>query len=80
MTGKDNVKEIEVSDSIDREDLFGTLDCNLRMIEEETGSEIIQRGSGLIIKGGDIELSSGIIHELSAMLPTPERAILRRDV
>lgn len=72
MTEKDSIKEIEVSDSVDREDLFGTLDCNLRMIEEETSSEIIQRGSKLIIKGGDAELASGIIHELSAMLERGE--------
>ena len=72
MTDKDNVKEIEISDAVDREDLFGTLDCNLEMIEEATESEIIQRGSHLVIKGGNVELASGIIHELSSMLERGE--------
>ena len=68
MTEQGNVKEIKVGDDVDREDLFGTLDCNLRMIEEATGSELIQRGSMLVIKGGNEELAEGIVKELSAML------------
>lgn len=72
MTEKENIREIKVSDSVDREDLFGTLDFNLKLIEEATESEIIQRGSDLIIKGGNAELAEGIIHELSALLERGE--------
>ena len=72
LSDTENIKEITIADDVDREDLFGTLDCNLRMIEEATGSEIIQRGSALVIKGGDAELASGIVHELSSMLEKGE--------
>ena len=73
MTEQGNVKEIAIADDVDREDLFGTLDCNLRMIEEATGSELIQRGSRLVIKGGDADLAEGIVKELSAMLEKGEK-------
>ncbi len=72
MSDTENIKIVEIGDDVDREDLFGNLDCNLRMIEEATGSEIIQREPGLVVKGGDTELASGIIHELSAMLEKGE--------
>ena len=73
LTEQGNVKEIAIADDVDREDLFGTLDCNLRMIEEATGSELIQRGSRLVIKGGDEDLAEGIVKELSAMLEKGEK-------
>ena len=44
VTENTNIKEVTVRDDIDREDLFGNLDFNLRLIEEASGSEIIQRG------------------------------------
>ena len=70
--GAGNIKEISIRDDIDREDLFGNLDFNLRLIEEASGSEIIQRGSGLLIKGGDDVLAAGIVDELSNMLAKGE--------
>lgn len=72
MTDNSNIKEINVRDDIDREDLFGNMDFNLRLIEEASGSEIIQRGSELLIKGGDSELAAGIVDELSSMLAKGE--------
>ena len=68
----DNIKEISIRDDIDREDLFGNLDFNLRLIEEASGSEIIQRGNGLLIKGGDNTLAAGIVDELASMLAKGE--------
>lgn len=67
-----SIKEISIRDDIDREDLFGNLDFNLRLIEEASGSEIIQRGSGLLIKGGDMVLAAGIVDELASMLAKGE--------
>lgn len=72
MIENSNIKEISIRDDIDREDLFGNLDFNLRLIEEASGSEIIQRGSGLLIKGGDDVLAAGIVDELSNMLAKGE--------
>ena len=67
-----NIKEVSIRDDIDREDLFGNLDFNLRLIEEASGSEIIQRGSELLIKGGDTVLAAGIVDELASMLAKGE--------
>ena len=67
-----NIKEVGIRDDIDREDLFGNLDFNLRLIEEASGSEIIQRGDGLLIKGGDSVLAAGIVDELASMLAKGE--------
>ena len=72
VTENTNIKEVTVRDDIDREDLFGNLDFNLRLIEEASGSEIIQRGSELLIKGGDMELAAGIVDELASMLARSE--------
>ena len=72
VTENTNIKEVTVRDDIDREDLFGNLDFNLRLIEEASGSEIIQRGSELLIKGGDMELAAGIVDELASMLAKGE--------
>ena len=42
---------VEVSDGIDRSELFGGLDKNLRLIEENLKVDIIQRDDSLILKG-----------------------------
>ena len=67
-----SIKEVTIRDDIDREDLFGNLDFNLRLIEEASGSEIIQRDSELLIKGGDTMLAAGIVDELASMLAKGE--------
>lgn len=67
------MKQIQIDDSVDRRELFGNLDENLRLIRESTGSEITQRGSSLILSGGDTERAEQMIRELEGVLEKGEK-------
>lgn len=59
-------RKIQITEEIDRRELFGNLDVNLEYIKEATGAEIFQRDDGLIIKAADeeaIDRAVGIIDE-----------------
>ncbi len=51
-------KKIQITETIDRRELFGNLDVNLDYITEATGAEIFQRDDGLLIKGESEEAVS----------------------
>lgn len=73
MSGSnEETRKITIDESVDREELFGTLDVNLKLIEEACGTGIIQRDDALILKGGDIELATGILDELAGMISKGE--------
>ena len=53
----DNSKDIvrfEIPEDINREQLFGTLDANIKQVEKATGTSIVMRDDGLFIKGANI--------------------------
>lgn len=63
----ENNKEIikfEIPDDIDREQLFGTLDKNIKSVEGATNTDIIMRDNGLIIKGGDNVRAADILNRM----------------
>ncbi len=51
-------KKIQITETVDRRELFGNLDVNLDYITEATGAEIFQRDDGLTIKGENEEAIS----------------------
>ena len=54
---------IPLDDSVDRRELFGGMDQNLRSIEDRFGVITIQRGDGLLIKGaGGTGETDGVQH------------------
>lgn len=59
---------IPLDDSVDRRELFGGMDQNLRNIEDMFGVTIIQRSDGLLIKGGvantGVEHAAAILREM----------------
>ena len=59
---------VEVSDGIDRSELFGGLDKNLRLIEENLKVDIIQRDDSLILKGEYASRAEKIIKEMMSVL------------
>lgn len=61
-------RQIQITDEIDRIELFGNLDCNLEQIREATGVDIYQRDDGLILKGENLDLTEFIIKELIGAL------------
>ncbi len=60
-------KKIEITQEIDRRELFGNLDVNLDIIKEETGVEIFQRDNCLILKGEASEQADRVERILKEM-------------
>ncbi len=66
-------RRIQISNEIDRVELFGNLDCNLETIKEATGVDVFQRDDGLILKGENLNLAEEIIQELAQTIKRGEK-------
>lgn len=60
--------EISLPENFDLENLLGNLDCNIKLINEITGTQIIQRENAILLKGGDNKMAQLIIEELMYMI------------
>ena len=63
----DNSKDIvrfEIPEDINREQLFGTLDTNIKQVEKATGTSIVMRDDGLFIKGTENLKAANIINRM----------------
>lgn len=63
----DNSKDIvrfEIPEDINREQLFGTLDANIKQVEKATGTSIVMRDDGLFIKGTENLKAANIINRM----------------
>ena len=69
----DRMKVVPVGDNIDRSELFGGLDKNLRSIEEEFGVDIIQRGNDIVIKGARVDDAEAMLTEMMDVLSKGEK-------
>ncbi|MDO4870106.1 MAG: PhoH family protein [Bacillota bacterium] len=67
------MKVIPLGENIDRGELFGSLDRNLRIIEGELGVDIIQRGNNLVLKGAREEEAEAILSEMIDVLSKGEK-------
>ena len=67
------MKVIPLGENIDRGELFGSLDRNLRIIEGELGVDIIQRGNDLVLKGAREEEAEAILSEMIDVLSKGEK-------
>ncbi|MDD6310724.1 MAG: PhoH family protein [Firmicutes bacterium] len=67
------IKAIEVDDDIDRGELFGGLDKNLKTIEKKMGVDIIQRDDRLLIKGERVDEAAAILTEMMDVLSRGEK-------
>lgn len=72
----DKSKEIvrfEIPEDINREQLFGTLDANIKQVEKATGTSIVMRDDGLFIKGtGNIKAANIINRMVENLRVEPE--------
>lgn len=72
----DNSKDIvrfEIPEDINREQLFGTLDANIKQVEKATGTSIVMRDDGLFIKGtGNIKAANIINRIVENLRVEPE--------
>lgn len=64
---------IPISDTIDRGELFGGLDRNLKLIEDSLKVDIIQRDNELILKGVQTDRAGRIIREMMDVLEKGEK-------
>ena len=63
--------KIQITEEIDRRELFGNLDVNLDMIKEATGVEIFQRDDALTLKGDEeaaLDRAGKILDEMMSVL------------
>lgn len=68
-------RKIQITEEIDRRELFGNLDVNLEVIKEALGVEIFQRDDGLIIKGEEetaLDAAEKVLDELMSVLSSGE--------
>lgn len=63
---------VPISETIDRGELFGGLDHNLRVIEENYKVNIIQRDNALILKGEHAAEAEGLLREMMRVLEKGE--------
>ena len=71
MKEKNLEKRIQVADGIDRAELFGNMDCNLKMIKESTGVDVTQREGFIILSGEDpvaMMTAENVINQFMAAL------------
>lgn len=64
-------RKIQITEEIDRRELFGNLDVNLDMIKEATGVEIFQRDDALTLKGDEeaaLDRVGKILDEMMSVL------------
>ncbi|MEF9921288.1 MAG: PhoH family protein [Anaerovoracaceae bacterium] len=69
----EELRKVKIEDTIDRRELFGNLDVNLNIIQENTGVEIFQREDSLILKGDKIDLTENILLELMEIISSGEK-------
>ena len=59
-----DIVRFEIPEDINREQLFGTLDANIKQVEKATGTSIVMRDDGLFIKGTENLKAANIINRM----------------
>ena len=73
MDKSKEIVRVEIPEDINREQLFGTLDANIKQVEKATGTSIVMRDDGLFIKGmGNIKAANIINRMVENLRVEPE--------
>jgi len=72
-TGPMELVNVPISETVDRGELFGGLDKNLKIIEERFQVDIIQRDNELLLKGKEKKEAAGVIQEMMDVLEKGEK-------
>ena len=73
MDKSTDIVRFEIPEDINREQLFGTLDANIKQVEKSTGTTIVMRDDGLFIKGaGNIRAANIISSMVENLRVEPE--------
>ena len=65
--------KISIGEEIDRQELFGNLDKNLKILKENFKIDIIQRDNELVLKGDDSAIAQKVLVELMSIIESGER-------
>ncbi len=57
-----------IPEDLDSSELFGTLDANIKRVEQATKTVIIQRGESLLIRGADRERAAELLNRMAESL------------
>ncbi|WP_305146589.1 PhoH family protein [Anaerovorax odorimutans] len=68
----EKLKKITISEEIDRSELFGNLDANIRILKENLEVDIMQRDNELILRGQDVDRAEAVIKELTEIIKKGE--------
>ena len=78
MDKSKDIVRFEIPEDINREQLFGTLDANIKQVEKATGTSIVMRDDGLFIKGtGNIKAANIINRMVENLRVEPEIDVRR---
>ncbi len=69
----ESIRRIAISEAIDRGELFGTLDGNIRILKENLDVDIMQRDNELILRGKDARRAEAIFQELMEIIEGGEK-------
>lgn len=64
MDKSKDIVRFEIPEDINREQLFGTLDANIKQVEKATGTSIVMRDDELFIKGTENLKAANIINRM----------------
>lgn len=70
---REQMVRVSVSDDIDRGELFGSFDKNLKIIENNLKVDIIQRDGDLILKGEHVGEAERLLREMMSVLEKGEK-------
>ena len=70
---REHMVRVSVSDDIDRGELFGSFDKNLKIIENNLKVDIIQRDGDLILKGEHVGEAENLLSEMMSVLEKGEK-------
>lgn len=70
---ENNIIKIAIGENIDRGELFGNLDRNLKILKENYRVDLMQRDNQLLISGDDAATAAETVRELIGILETGEK-------
>lgn len=68
-----DIINISIGEEIDRQELFGNLDRNLKILKDNFKIDIIQRDNELVVKGDDSQIAHKVILELMSIIESGEK-------
>ena len=74
----EKLRKITISQEIDRSELFGNLDSNIRILKENLDVDIMQRDNELILKGHDADRAESVINELTEIIGAGEKLDMQK--